>query len=760
MKDMSHQIARVAVIGAGTMGSGIAAQYANGGAAVDLLDLPDTRGRNARAEAGIAGQVRAGGFMGAGAQGRVRPGNLEDDFDRLAEADWIVEVVVEDLEVKRDLFRRIEAVRKAGSLVSSNTSTLARSDLVAGLGAAFDADFVVTHWFNPPRMMLPVEVISGPGSDAGQVARAMAAVESLLGKVVVPCRDTPGFIANRIGCTWIAIALHEAERMGLTVEQADAAMAGLGVPKTGGFGLMDLIGLDLVPLVWTSLMRALPGGDAINRHDLPGMAAIRELNAQGHHGRKSGAGFYRKAGDGSREALDLVMLAYRAAAPIDPNSVPGDGRDPVALLDDVGPLGAYAWRVFSEVVVYAALHAPEIADDARAVDDAVSLGYGWRAGPFALADRYGTERLVARLAGEGREVPPLLRAAADTGGFFAGGVALGCDGTRAAASARPAPLRVSGLKGQGAVLSNDAASVWDMGDGVHVLELHTKMNSLAPEVFDVLEGALDLAGGRVRALVLGNDEARAFSVGADLGFFLAQIDALAFENIEAYLARGARAYLAMKQAPVPVVAAVRGFALGGGCEMAMHCDVVVAHAEAKIGLPEIQVGIVPGWGGCKELVLRGQQAGLSPAEAARAAFAPIFAGLRAGSAAEAREAGLLRPGDRIVMHHDHVLATACDLAAGMAGGFAAPVPTTLLAAGAAVATALVEALPDTATETDRALAARLAWVLTGGDTAPGTAMTEADMMALERRAVQELGRFPPSQARMRHMMKTGKALAN
>jgi 3-hydroxyacyl-CoA dehydrogenase len=762
MKDTLEElgIARVAVIGAGTMGSGIAAQFANGGAVVDLLDIADhEKDRNARAKAGVARQIEAGGFMGSEAPARVRPGNLEDDFDRLAEADWIVEVVVEDLGIKRDLFRRIEAVRKPGSLVSSNTSTLARADLVAGMGDAFDRDFVITHFFNPPRVMLPVEIVSGAGSDPDQIARAVRSVEEILGKVVVLCRDTPGFIANRIGCTWIAIGIREAVDMGLTVEEADAAMAAMGVPKTGVFGLMDLIGLDLVPLVWSSLMAALPESDAINRHDLPGVAAIRALNARGHHGRKSGAGFYRKAPDGSREALDLETLHYRPGMLVDIKALPGGGRDLTALLESDGSIGRYAWRVFSELVLYAATHAPEIAGDVRAIDDAVSLGYGWRAGPFEMADRYGAARIVQRLMSEGRTVPLVLDAARQAG-FYEDGVPLACDGKRASADAHPAPFRVADCKSRGPVLGNEAASLWDMGDGLHCLEIHTKMNSFSPAVFDVLEGALDRAGGRLSGLLLGNDDPRAFSAGADLGFFLKQIQDGDFGRIAAYLERGGRAMLAMKHAPVPVVAALRGFALGGGCEFSMHADVVVAHAEARLGLPEIKVGIIPGWGGCTQLRLRAQSNGATPEGAAERAFSTVFTGARSGSAAEARELGLLRGGDPIVMHPGHVLSMARDLAATRMQSYSPSEPPVIIAAGQAAAADLLGGLPDTATDTDRDLATRLAWVLTGGDAAAGTPLSEEEMMTLEREVVLDLSKSRASQDRVAHMMTTGKPLAN
>lgn len=523
-------IDRVAVIGAGSMGSGIAAQFVNAGLPVDLLDIPGSEDRNAPAEAGIARQAEARGFMGRAAVGRIRPGNTEDDLDRLAAADWIVEVVVEDLEAKRALFRRIEAVRRPGCIVSSNTSTLRRADLVRDMGQGFARDFVITHFFNPPRMMPPVELVAGPESDARLVARATEAAEVLLGKTVIACRDTPGFVANRIGCTWMAMAALEARCLGLTVEEADAVHGAFGVPRTGVFALFDLIGIDLVPQVWQSLMDALPEGDAIRRFDLPGDSLFRRLIEEGRFGRKAGAGFYRKAEDGARQALDLETGAYRPQRPVARDALPGGGRDLAAMLDDDGRLGAYAWRVFALLLRYAAEHGPEIADDVGAVDAALALGYGWKAGPFALADRLGAQRLAERIAAEGEPVPALLRRAAEEGGFYAAGAPLAMGGGRAEAAATRRPS-VAALRSR--LAGNDAASLWDMGDGVACFAMTTKMNSFAAPVFDALEEALDRLGGAQRALVLGNDDPRAFSVGADLGYFLSLIDAGDFAAIEA-----------------------------------------------------------------------------------------------------------------------------------------------------------------------------------------------------------------------------------
>ncbi|MBW6493333.1 MAG: 3-hydroxyacyl-CoA dehydrogenase family protein [Burkholderiaceae bacterium] len=430
----SHGIRRAAVIGAGPMGAGIAAQFANGGVPVDLLDVagPDTD-RDAPALAGLARVQAANAFATPEAAALVRVGNVDDHMNRLAEADWIVEAVVERLEVKRALFARIEAARKPGSLVSSNTSTLLRADLVAAMSATFAKDFVIMHYFNPPWIMRLVELVGGPQTPPGMLARASAANRDLLGKVPVICRDTPGFNANRIGCFWMAMAAREAMRLGLGAQQADAVHAAFGIPRTGVFGLFDLIGIDLVPHVWGSLLRSLPADDDFQRFDITTEPLFRSLVATGRHGRKTGGGFYRKGSSGAREVLDLVSGDYTAELPAP--VLPGGGNL-AALVADPGVLGHFARAVLIHVIAYAATHAPDIADDVSGVDTAVELGYSWREGPFRLADRLGVGTIAAALRAEGRVVPSLLSAAVGLGGFYRDGVALRGDGS---GYARPLP---------------------------------------------------------------------------------------------------------------------------------------------------------------------------------------------------------------------------------------------------------------------------------------------------------------------------------
>jgi 3-hydroxyacyl-CoA dehydrogenase len=759
-------VKRAAVIGAGSMGAGIAAQFANAGVPVDLLDIAGEGAatRNGPAEAGIERQLKVNGFMHPAAAGLVRAGNVEDHLDRLAEADWIVEAVIEKLEVKRNLYRKLEAARKPGSIVSSNTSTIPRADLIDGMGDAFAADFLITHFFNPPRLMRLVEIVSAPGNDEDLIARAKTAAETILGKTVVDCRDTPGFIANRIGCYWLAVAVIEAKRLGLTVEEADAAMSALGIPKTGVFGLLDLIGLDLVPHVWGSLLKALPEEDDLHSYDLPADPLIRRLIAEGRFGRKAKAGFYRMAADKSREVVDLDRGEYRGEQPVKPSELPGSGRDLAALLDADDRLGRYAWRVLSRTILYSATHAPEIAGDIRAIDTAIELGYAWKIGPFSLADRYGTRRIVSRLRAEGCAVPPVLAAAEDGGFYDASGRARGAEGT--AASSRPETFLQSltvAKSRRPRLLGNDAASLWDLGDGIGCFEIHTKMNSLTPAVFDALEETLRRGGEDFRGLVIGNDDPRAFSVGADLAFFVDLIRREQWRELETYIDRGQDLFLLMKYAPFPVVAAAHGLALGGGCEFMLHAHAVVAHAELNAGLPETKVGIVPGWGGCTQLILRAQQVSASAATV----FKTIMAGAISGSAAQAQDLGLLRETDEIAMNRDHLLRIARERAVALAdAGYEAPERALLVPAGLSEKRDLmagVHAQKDAGqiSETDCLIADKLAGILTGGaGSDPARPLREEHVMRLERDTVMELVKSRATRDRIEHMLAFGKPLRN
>lgn len=746
-----RDIACVAVIGAGAMGGGIAAQFANAGVKVILLDMPggDGSAPDAPARAGLARQVGIQGFTGASGPARVVTGNTTDDLDLLSEADWIVEAIVERLDIKRALYARIDAIRKPGSIVSSNTSTLLHAQLIEGMSDAFRREFLISHFFNPPRLMPLLEIVSTPETDPALLARAQRGAAQVLGKTVINCRDTPGFVANRIGCFWMAAAALLARDHGLTIEQADAVHQAMGIPRTGVFGLFDLIGIDLVPQVWRSLVDGLPADDRFRRYDIAADPLFQALVAQGRFGRKSGAGFFRK-GEAGLEGSALSDQSWRPAQPVALRDLPGGGKDLVALLEDAGRYGTYARAVLSEVVAYAAQHGPAIAADPADIDAGMQLGYAWRQGPFILADRWGAGHVAACLEGAGIPVPPLLAEAVAKGGFYR-------DGHFVTGSSAPdqaaVPVTAAGLRAQAApLLGNAAASVLDAGDGIGVLEIHTKMNSISPEVLDVIEQVLPLLGTRLQGLVIGNDDPRAFSAGADLGFVLSLLANDQADRFSDFVKRGQVLFLALRYAPVPVVAAVHGFALGGGCELSLHADRIVAHAEARFALPEVSVGLIPAWGGCTSLLARGLQQGLPPADAANRAARIIFGAAQTGSAEQALEAGILSSSDRLVMNRDLLLGQACALVRQMIDQGYTPPRTVQVAS---VDGLDLSALAADGSDYDRQVLAGLSRVL-GGQ----VARTDAGNMAVEHQVLFDLVARPETQARMEHMLRTGKPLRN
>ena len=778
-------IERAAVIGAGVMGAGIAAHLANAGVPVLLLDIVpqsapgSAAGRSALAEGAIAKMLKAdpAPFMWKRAAGLVTPGNLEDDFDKLADCDWIVEAVLEDPEVKRDLYRRLEGVRKDGSIVSSNTSTLPLKILTEGLPERFAGDFLITHFFNPPRYMALLELVAGDRTRPEAVAEIAAFGDRVLGKGIVHCHDTPGFVANRIGTFWLQCAVVETLDRGLTVEEADAVMGRpLGIPKTGVFSLLDLVGLDLMPKVDASLAKTLPKDDPYQGLRRP-FPLLEKLIAEGYTGRKGKGGFYRlnkTTGAREKEAIDLKTGDYAPAGKPSLASVSAARRGGAkALVAHADKGGAFAWAVMSQTLGYAASLVPEIAEDIPSVDRAMRLGYNWKYGPFELLDQLGAKDVAARLKEEGRAVPPLLQKAAEAEGFYR--VADGrlqyltVDGAYANVERGEGVLLLSDVKLKGAPLAkNGSASLWDIGDGVVCLEVHTKLNTIDPEVFKIIGKALEIVPKSHKALVVYN-EASHFSAGANLGLAMFAANVGAWPTIEDMVAEGQKVYLALKRAPFPVVAAPSGLALGGGCEILLASDAVQAHAESYIGLVEAGVGVVPAWGGCKELLgryARDPRRPKGPMPPVAAAFETIGMAKVAKSAFEAKELGFLRATDQVTFNRERLLADAKRRALALVEGYRPPEPLELFLPGPSGKASLAYALRDLyakgqATDHDMVVAAELAEVLTGGAKADFTAAVSEDaVLKMERAAFMRLVKTPATLARVEHMLETGKPLRN
>ncbi len=774
-------IERAAVIGAGVMGAGIAAHLANAGVRVLLLDVvPDGKSnRNALAADAIKAMLKTqpAPFMTKRAARLVSPGNLEDDLDRLAEVDWIIEVVVEDLAIKRDLYERIEAKRKPGSIVSSNTSTLTVARLVDGMPESFARDFLITHFFNPPRYMRLLELVAGPQTRADAVETVRAFADLRLGKGVVMCNDTPSFIANRIGSFWIRCAAGAAIGRGLSVEEADAVMGRpIGVPKSGVFGLLDLVGIDLLPRVDQSLAETLAADDPYHdiRMDLP---IVDKMIAAGQIGRKGNGGFYRLNTEGGGRVKEAINLATGAYAPaVRPTLASLDASKESGLRalvehDDKG--GQYAWAVLSRTLVYAASLVPEIADDIHAVDRAMQLGYAWKYGPFELIDRLGAKYFADRLAADGADIPPLLAAAAEAGGFYrvhdGRRQYLDADGNYHDIDRGDGVLLLADIKlGAEPVTRNGSASLWDIGDGVACLEFHTKLNAIDPDSLAMMQKTIGIVEKDFKALVIYN-EGEQFCAGANLGLALFAANTAMWPMIEGIVEQGQQTLAGLRAAPFPVISAPSGLALGGGCEVVLWADAVQAHAETYIGLVEAGVGVVPGWGGCKEMLTRlaaDPKCPGGPMPAIAAAFETIAMAKVATSAFEGRELSFLRASDGVTFNRERLLADAKARALHMVDGYqpmepvplSLPGPTGRAALGLAVRDFLAKGV---ATPHDQTVATVLAGVLTGG---PDADITEPVLperiLELERDGFMELIRTPPTLARVEHTLETGKPLRN
>jgi 3-hydroxyacyl-CoA dehydrogenase len=617
--------------------------------------------------------------------------------------------------------------------------------------------------------------VQGPKTrpDAAQALADFA--DRRLGKSVVMAKDTPGFIANRIGSYWMQAAFAAAFETGLPIEEADAVLGRpLGIPKTGIFGLADLVGIDLLPHVAASLRRALPPDDPFHEVDRE-WPLIARLIGTGYTGRKGKGGFYRlNRADGQRikEAIDLKTGAYHVAAQprLDSIDAAKDGG-PRALFESDERAARYAWRVMGGTLAYACSLVPEIADDIAAIDSAMRLGYNWRWGPFELLDRIGPAWFRERLAAERIAAPPLLERVGD-GTFYRvedGRLQYLTVGGDYAHVVRPTGvLLLQDVKRRSKpVAKNGSASLWDIGDGVACLEFHSKMNTIDPDTLDLIDKAIGIVAKDFRALVVYN-EGENFSVGANVGIALFAANVAAWAMVEDVVAKGQKVYRKLKHAPFPVVAAPFGMTLGGGCEICLNSDAVHAHAETYIGLVETGVGVIPAWTGSTELLtrwVRHKQRPGGPIPPVAQAFETIGMAKVAKSAFEAKDMLFLRAADEITMNRDRLLADAKARALSLAEDYRAPdkVAISLPGQSARLAMQIVVGglrLKGAATPHDEVVADQLAVVLSGGDTDVTETVSDDALLALERQAFMTLIKHPATLARLEHMLETGKPLRN
>jgi len=798
-------IEKVAVIGSGVMGSGIAAQVANAGIPVVLLDivpkdLKDGEDRSKFARGAIDKMLKAdpAPFMSAKNAKLVTPGNLEDDLKLLSDCDWVIEVVLEDLKIKHATYDKIAKYLKKGAIVSSNTSTIPLEMLTSTLSKDLKKNFLITHFFNPPRYLRLLEIVTGKDNDPKIVQEVIDFCDIKLGKGVVKCKDTPGFIVNRILTFFMQSALNVAVADKVSVEIADAVLSKpVGIPKTGVFGLIDLVGVDLMPHLADSLLSTLPKDDSYRKiyKDYP---FIEGMIKAGYTGRKGKGGFYRLNPDGSKEkqALSLQGTGFDEAqykkadkpklASMDAGK---KGLKAVVETDDEG--GRYAWKVLRDTLVYAASLVPDIADSVAEVDEAMRLGTNWKFGPFEMIDSLGPKWFAEKLKADGIAMPKLLQQVGEGSFYKVGNGKLqyfGIDGKYHDIVRAKGVLLLRDIKlGSTPVIKTASASVWDIGDGVLCVEFTGKMNALDDQVFDAYAQAIKMitkSEGAYKAMVIYNEGSH-FSAGANLGLALFAMNIALWPQIEELVSGGQKIYKALKYAPFPVVAAPSGMALGGGCEILLHADHVQAHAETYCGLVEVGVGLIPGWGGCTEMLMRyqederaqydkntgGKKLWFSPKNtpmgAVRRAFETIGTAKVAKSAQEAKELHYLKKTDGITMNRDRLLFDAKQKALELAKDYKAPEPVLdIRLPGPSGKMALDMAVADLrksgkATPYDVVVSAALARVLSGGEKGDWTKpMGEEDLYRLEREEFMKLVHHDGTIARIEHMLEKGKPLRN
>jgi 3-hydroxyacyl-CoA dehydrogenase len=764
-------IRRVAVLGAGTMGSRIAAHFANAGIPALLLDLDVKRARSGL-EAALKGKPAA--FFTADSARLLETGGFDTDLEKIGTCDWIMEAVSENLDIKRALYAKVFHHRQPGTILTTNTSGIPLSRIAEGWPDEVRAHFFGTHFFNPPRYLHLAEVIPGPATRPEIIAGISEFCDLHLGKGVVPCKDTPNFIANRIGSYFGAVVQRLTTDLDLTIEEVDLLTGPLiGLPKTASYRLLDLVGIDVWAHVTENLREAIPHDPCHGAFVMPGF--LTEMIARGWLGAKTGQGCYKRVGKKEILAIDWKTFEYHPAAKPRFDSLENIRaiqplserlRALIALPDKAGQ---FLWQLLSAHVLYAACMTPEISDRIVEIDRGMRWGYAHALGPFELWDALGFVETARRIESEGRALPENVRRMLDSGAqsFYRPAdrerqphteyFDLAGSGYREL-EPRPGVIVLSDLKrARGVVKANSGASLIDLGDGVLCCEFHSKMNTIGGDIFEIAQAGLAELETNFDALVVGNQGAN-FSVGANLMMVLLSAQNGEWEELDDMIRQFQQFNMSLKYAPKPVVAAAFGMALGGGCEIPLHCARIQASAELYMGLVEVGVGVIPAAGGCKEMVIRSGDV--------KKAFEQIGFAKVSGSAAEARQLGYLREGDRITMNPDRLIDDAKRLALSLAPSYAAGAPRNDITVSGEEGYALMKMGVWMAREGgyisdyDAVIGEKLAFILSGGRLTGTPQVSEEYLLDLEREAFLSLCGRPETQARIQHMLKTGQALRN
>ncbi len=814
------RIHKVAILGAGTMGARIAAHFANAGVPSYLLDIvppdADAPARNKIAAAGLdaAKKSKPAAFMDASLARLVTVGNFEDDLKKLAEVDWIIEAVVENLDIKRSLLKKVEAIRKPGTIITTNTSGLPVGKIAEGFSDDFRRAWFGTHFFNPPRYMRLLEIIPTPEADRASIDAISHFCDVRLGKGVVIAKDTPNFIGNRIGTFSVLNVIRLMQEMDLTIEEVDALTGqAVGWPKSATFRTIDLVGLDILGHVVSNMTANVHD----ERSDLQLPEFFKKMLQNKWLGDKTKGGFYKKnvgrapSAEAGREderlAIDWKTLEYHPrqkpkfpALDMAKNIEDTGARLRMLLgLEGSGPqkadkAGAFLWAALSDLWTYAANRVPEISDSIVEIDRAMKLGFNWELGPFELWDAAGVDATVTRMKKEGRPVAPNVEKL-----LASGQKSWYVDDAKSPSGRKYWELRTENWellhvpagvwsvtvakKSNGVIKKNSGASVVDLGDGVACIEFHSKMNTLGTDIIGLINQTLKPGGpgDNFDAFVITND-ATNFSVGANLMLLLMSVQDEEWDDVDLVIRQFQGMTQAIKFSPKPVVSAPFGLCLGGGTEISLHAAARQPHAELYTGLVEVGVGLLPGGGGCKEMLLRavdnaaaskGKSSGEALAgsvemlEAMKKAFETIATAKVATSAHEARGFGFLSDSDRITMNRERVLSDAKARALELVrGAYEPPTPRTdIPAPGESLLAALKMGVylmrqGDFITDHEVKLGGKIAEVLCGGNVTPGTPVSEQYILDLEREGFKSLCGERKTQERIQYTLKTGKTLRN
>jgi 3-hydroxyacyl-CoA dehydrogenase len=820
---MKH-IHKVAILGAGTMGARIAAHFANAGVPSLLLDIlppdapPNGPARNKIAAAGLDGAIKSkpAAFFEASLSRLVTVGNFEDDLKRLADVDWIIEAIVENLEIKRSLLKKVESIRKPGTIVTTNTSGLPVAKIAEGFSEDFRRSWFGTHFFNPPRYMRLLELIPTPEADRALIDAVTHFCDTQLGKGVVLAKDTPNFIGNRIGTFSVLNVMRLMQEMDLSIEEIDALTGqAVGWPRSATFRTIDLVGLDILGHVVTNMTQNVHD----ERSELQIPAFFRQMLDRKWLGDKTKGGFYKKnvgrapspaepGKEDERLALDWKTLEYHprqkpkfAALDMAKNVEETGARVRMLLGMDVNAGGqpqkpdkaaAFLWAALSDLWTYSANRIPEISDSIVEIDRAMRLGFNWELGPFELWDAAGVEATVARMKKEGRPIAANVEKLLVSGQKSWYADDLKTPSGKAyfdLANGNLKPVEVPAgvwsvevakkTKSNGVVKKNSGASLVDLGDGVACVQFHSKMNALGADIISLILQTLKPGGpgDAFDAFVITND-AQNFSVGANLMLLLMSVQEEEWDDVDLAIRQFQGMTQAIKFSPKPVVIAPFGLTLGGGCEVSLHAAARQPHAELYMGLVEVGVGLLPGGGGCKEMLLRavdsavsirpgGRGESVELMEAMKKAFETIATAKVSTSAHEAHGLGFLSSSDRITMNRERVLSDAKARALQLVrAGYEPPVMRTdIPAPGENILAALKMGVHlmrqgEFISDHEQKLGTKIAEVLCGGNITPGTPVSEQYLLDLEREAFKSLCGEKKTQERIQFTLKTGKTLRN